>query len=1428
MASAAEPEAAASGEAAFPGMLASPQRFSGHEQEASEVEVRKLSKELRTPSRNRPEAAVHHSVEDAVANEEGERIDSPEPAPLEALPDAESSTGRAQTRAKRAATWAKRSAVSTVSRLHQSGRQIEWRKVPGQAVDGMLATGRWMQVTAKLIRDGGGPGMPQMSVRENLLSLPWMYCEKMGRVPYVFVIVYIVLFIILIGVPWRRVVISTNLDDFRSIDAPASRAHFTYLDAVENKYASANSSTLEGRAAYQVNLFYEAKFDHVFSEASLTYIRSMEQQLRNLPGWQRLCNASGEEARFRCEPGESLINFAWPVRTDLEERNYDYFHLSFDGRSDESLPVTATLAFLEEAVGERSMSVYLPEQLSEAEKYSSRWLRSVASFTAPPGDEGAYKDLFDTFIAEELFPKLRDMVDRTAEEQEDLSPYENPIPIRVFFRGTELSDYEVRWTLGQDCKLAIGILVLIWLVMSLLSHSALIGLAMMINLLFAVAVSYVVVIMEEVGIASFLGIFLVLVLGTDPLLNAVHLWRRAGQYYPGPFRLTDRIAVLITSLVINIAPELLTACAFAVLLASSFVQFRAFGLHMVVGIAANSILAVFFLVPAIVANEVKVTPFLQRRAPKVVRVILEPEWCQWPTKLISRAMVGLASRGRRPGHIVIVVAVVSTMIFFISAVCTTVLGGVDARTLPQIFHHSHQREVGREAVEAFPQTLPSVVAAPNETIVCGLDQVATAEMSDCGLHWCEAPLPSVSTTTSSDADEEAPQECSCFTRFAADAAETQASSACPLVNITLLMSGLSLSAFPESELRTMVRDYVIANFERGVINWYGQAREVSPLVLEHWESGRTDLDRLVESAPGLVSQPSSLASFDLNLYVDEHCNHQEICHCGLRSCQEHPGFVPSVSPLKYSRRLQRVDFGRHWRRLQEDPDTAGWTSEVVVVFGINKDPRPSEYFDWTNYLSRSLQRDPRWHFDGYFDVAVPAAQRDMLTMCTDFPLELQVHSARCWIAPFKDWLQEQGERFPLDRFEDFQAKLSEFLAEYPEWAADMWVDEDGRVQATRFFARFSRTTGSNPEDILQEKEAWNSYVYDKNFFASTLTNNAWATSIEWVVAEAQDAALLNAWLVAALAVLATFLAGLVAVRDVRFIGTVILVNLAAVCGLAFCVFCVFLWRIGPWEVMLLTLLFCYSCRPAFRMGREYFAPRREAMQGEEAEPLAGAEDPSGKTDYPGPAEDLSPERRRQHDGEARFSSMQAEAGEEAQPVLAATGASVSSALGIKGATLPRRGLPQKTLMSGLTAADVEEGGQASGSTLLYLREEEVLEIGRALDVVDFGPDEGAPEKEADPNAPKARVQRALGVGVDAVLTMGTKMMICGVLMLPCRLSLFSRLGAVTAILPLFIIPCNLLVLPASLLLFGPHRCNPDLEDFSSWSQEAVHKWFFIT
>ncbi len=102
-----------------------------------------------------------------------------------------------------------------------------------------------------------------------------------------------------------------------------------------------------------------------------------------------MCALSDETAQFRCEPGESLVNYAWPNRKEVTEGKHTPFTLSFNGESRERLPVHAFLTYLAEGqAAPHDLRKFLPHQFG-GPREDSKLLRTSFAFTAPSLDHTA-------------------------------------------------------------------------------------------------------------------------------------------------------------------------------------------------------------------------------------------------------------------------------------------------------------------------------------------------------------------------------------------------------------------------------------------------------------------------------------------------------------------------------------------------------------------------------------------------------------------------------------------------------------------------------------------------------------------------------------------------------------------------------------------------------------------------------------------------------------------------------------------------------------------------------------------------------------------------------------------------------------------------------------------------------------------------------
>merc|ERR1719313_2827034 len=111
------------------------------------------------------------------------------------------------------------------------------------------------------------------------------------------------------------------------------------------------------------------------------------------------------------------------------------------------------------------------------------------------------------------------------------------------------------------------------------------------------------------------------------------------------------------------------------------------------------------------------------------------------------------------------------------------------------------------------------------------------------------------------------------------------------------------------------------------------------------------------------------------------------------------------------------------------------------------------------------------------------------------------------------------------------------------------------------------------------------YVQAENQASATSASNAWATSSAWADAYAQYEAMSNAWNIALLACGICIIAALAYTWDLAFTALLIVISLFAMVHLAFWMFCIFQWDVGPWEVILMVAYLLYTVEPALRVGR---------------------------------------------------------------------------------------------------------------------------------------------------------------------------------------------------------------------------------------------------
>lgn len=1048
-------------------------------------------------------------------------------------------------------------------------------------------------------------------------ALPSFYAEKLALFHWAFLLFWSVVMIISMSAAWRPVEISTNLDRFHQVDAPASVNRSVYLEATKFMREVRDPMLLADRESFQITVYYEAKSGSVLEEATLRDIRSFEHQLMSLEGWQRLCNQGDPRAHFRCAPGESFGNYVWPKRLDNFLNEDGIFRLDFDGSATERLPVPSVLAYLSEgAAAPHDLSKFLARGIDQDDASKAHVLRSIFTFTSPTLGDQEYAQAYKDFVDQELYPELLKAAEK-AKEPLDPDSWDEPSHIRIYFSGEDIDAHEVKTALEDDVRHAAGALVLSFLIAWVRLKSCFLAFSGTLLICMAVLQTYVMTpAVEEVGLASFLGVFLLFGLSSNTLFYMHDVWQHSRTLGEKSRSVDGRVASLAKRIgavhkkaALQLLPIFFTGLCLLTLLISYLKPIREFGLFMSVLTVISLFLCLAVFVPLLILHEEMVRPLICKKTHRVVALLLEPVGLPWTKhcKSLAQGCIAVARRGKR-----VVLATVAVWV-----VCVAFAVGFAATNegtgLPEVFPPSHHRNAGRPLASSFAEAKPANEPAPNTSTFC---QPGRATTTDCGLYWCEAPLaPAEEALTIGNVTAIPSKPCECWRT------SVVSGTSCSQVVVSALFSGKAAQDLTEEERLDSLEEYIKSQWPdttsvsvQEVVEEGSQRRRRSQersLVLENWESGATNLEPLVK-LPTVVAahSPSGTQSTD--------CPEEVICHCGPQTCQRpDTKFQEETTQLTLlSRRRLAADVevnaaeavteeheGRDapsgTRRLDSAGSAGtGQSTEVTILFGITP-PEGGSFFDAT----------PEWSFDSRFNPSSPDAQRAMRAMCTDLPDEFNIEETECWINDFRTWLDAKGDRFPVERFGDFQSELKDFLEEYPQAAQNMWMNSAGNMTATAF-----RITVAPAEDVwavLKQMKKWEEYIDKLNNMAPTVASNAWATSTAWVDAEAYDEALASSWRACLACLAGVLLAGIYYTMDMEM--TFIITVIAFVDGtiLSFFMYCLFQWAFGPWELIIMTVFLSFSVEPAFRIGHEFVFPCKDAVQPAvdvAEQPASGADD----------------------------------------------------------------------------------------------------------------------------------------------------------------------------------------------------------------------------
>ncbi|CAK0844534.1 unnamed protein product [Prorocentrum cordatum] len=303
-------------------------------------------------------------------------------------------------------------------------------------------------------------------------------------------------------------------------------------------------------------------------------------------------------------------------------------------------------------------------------------------------------------------------------------------------------------------------------------------------------------VVDQAGLATFLGVFLTFGLGGNVLYYTASAWdRTAGECHAS---VGDRVLAVHRAALLRLLPPLASGGCFLVLLASLLRPLREMGLFAGVCAVCSCALCLAIFVPLLVLRERSLAPRLERSGlPGWLKAALEPQACAavpW-----ERAAAGCVQVAAVRGKWLLVGAAVAVFIMFCITVGVTAVSDGGAG-LPEVFSPDHPRAARRAVEEVFAAVQPSVEQGPQETKFC-----EPHVDSECGLFWCN--------TLSSDLGrpkDTTGAECTCH---------REGDGACSRVTVRTRLSGSDAALQGEDDLKLFVEDVVNSTLGLSAAEW---------------------------------------------------------------------------------------------------------------------------------------------------------------------------------------------------------------------------------------------------------------------------------------------------------------------------------------------------------------------------------------------------------------------------------------------------------------------------------------------------------------------------------------------------------------------------------------------------------------------------------
>lgn len=970
-----------------------------------------------------------------------------------------------------------------------------------------------------------------------------------------------------LGIVVHPPIVQTDFSEFMKTDIQVSVLRNAFLYALQ--FRSDEGRRLQSTALYKnFDLFiaYELR-DDAFSQTMLDIrilsdIVQFESNLRSFPEWQQMCQAADPIDQPLCNPGVSFANFALPSFNvsagDVIPRS-----LIFDGSGRDPVPFEVTLRFLKQ---QGFNQVVLPSNFDEQEP-ALTFLRSAFRFrmlcctTDDPISVQSQvirrmRTTWDTFLRQRLVPMLRDAQKGNVEGyQPDVAG--QAWPFRVWFQGDDIQAVEMMDALMGDIKMALGSGIFVLVYLSLHTRSPVLSSLGLLLVVLTVPLSYVFCAVltgsRKFQIASFVSLFLIVGVGSDVLLVYTEFWRQSSD-----IKSTLRGRMSWTSYHAgraSLASSLSTAISFFSNLTSVIKPLREFGFFMGLCVVLVWGLSALFFLPLCAIDE-RCCSACRLRCP---RRCSSCRARSAPGMGRLECFVGVLHRWRR------------TCLLLCLALEVAILGSAAPKaqvdtSMPNIFPKDHNQNRGQQILAGFapPQDVfDASFAAPTQTAqVCRPHSFSSTD-TQCSLFWCEGNRPRGDSSATS---------CQCFRKYKPGDCSRSA-----VVSVEERFVAKDEAADnPGSPLARSDTTGPIPTFLRAggwTVSGQLTQKAVAPLLLQEWETGEVALMPMGQVSVQL-RRPSNDAS----------CGWQDLCFCSSFTCDPPTGWQAVGGPALAANM-------RNGSRALQDSSSQQWLvpanlrATVAVVFGM-------EVTSHSKVLGE-VDMDAAWGFQRSYDLRQAWTQRNMASFCSDLPATLQVTGMRCWIQDFRDYVLQQGARFPIASPPLFDEMVQSFWANgltgLLASKSFLWIRGTSvKASFMEFDIDVSRNAGA--AQALRNEALWEEYVSAWNQNAQTTAQGAWHNSDLWVRAEAQKYLVASTAESLIIAVILGFANMFLFTWDLTLSFFVSVATIGVMSGLFFYIVVVMGWAIGPIEIISLMVFIGYADTFPLHIAHFYESP----------------------------------------------------------------------------------------------------------------------------------------------------------------------------------------------------------------------------------------------